>query len=455
MHRLPRYLLLATATLATSSQAFQTDLHYGLTYWLARSVGLSEYDSRHMAIGNERNDSGMLDAKHAVIWQLCVRGDTNASMLTRELHFRSQQPVPAPLADRTVDSAEPYASSDIDAIANEVGTGYHDRLFRFGMRLHGWQDTFSHQGQPSGVRICKDMWMWAHPRLRGGPLSSDADITHLHKKDCTDAAESSYKKLVTLLARIRTDLSPPAWDMLAAKATEFCVAATKTNKVRWFEANGVPQGPSIVKNTSLPDGELGFRRVPDLNIEPAPAPAPNVPVPASPNAQAQQAPTPDADLQARIESIVRRADAGSAPEDRAFFESLFQVWLTTPLPELGAAMAPFFGSGAPLSPDSSPMQAVLRVRVADRSLALQPSPLSLAQLSPPDMAVSASPQQWRDLLVPARGREQPMLVGVVPGSNDLLALAVPKHAPYEVVRVYASRHEKRLIIKDIDLVVFH
>lgn len=455
MSRLPKCLLLVVMTLVSPSYAFQTDLHYGLTYWLARSAGLSEHDSHHMAIGNERSDSGMLDAKHAIIWQLCVKGDTNASMLTRELHFRSQKSVPAPLGDRTVANAAPYASSDIDAVIAESGTDYRDQLYRFGKALHGWQDTFSHQGEPSGVQLCRDLWMWSHPRLRGGPLSSDADITHQHPKDCADAAQASYKKLVELLARIRKDLEPPAWGTLANKAGAFCVAATKTSKARWFEENGVPQGPSILKHTSIPDGERRFRRIPDLNLEPVPAPAPIAPASAPLYAQVQRASTPDADMQAQVADILRRLDVGAAPGDRAFFERLFQVWLTTPLPELGVALAPFFGSSAALSSEGASMQTVLRVRAADRGLAVQPAPLSLAQLSPPDMAVSLSPERWRELLVPVRAREQPFLVGVFPGSNDLLAIAVPRHAPYEVVRVYASRHEKQLIIKHIDVVMFH
>ena len=110
--------------------AYETDFHYGMTYWLSRMAGLDDAESRHVAIGNENRDQGMLDAKYAVIARLCLLRQENASNYTHEAHFRAQKAPPAPRPDRTVVHTASFAGQGVGNVlptrARRSGTSSTD-----------------------------------------------------------------------------------------------------------------------------------------------------------------------------------------------------------------------------------------------------------------------------------------------------------------------------------------
>ena len=73
------------------AHAYESDVHYGLTYWLASNAGYNAVQSNAIAQGDELTDTGLLDAKHSIIWELCIKGNVDASRWTRRLHFRAKQ----------------------------------------------------------------------------------------------------------------------------------------------------------------------------------------------------------------------------------------------------------------------------------------------------------------------------------------------------------------------------
>src|SRR5437868_4039182 len=101
------------------AHAYESDLHYGLTYWLATQAGYDPLQSQEIARQNELTDTGMLDAKHAIIWDLCILQDTKASLLTRALHFRAKREPPANPAERPVNSTAPYAMGQSNSMIVE------------------------------------------------------------------------------------------------------------------------------------------------------------------------------------------------------------------------------------------------------------------------------------------------------------------------------------------------
>jgi hypothetical protein len=251
-----------------AAPAYESDFHYGLTWWLAIQAGFDPQQSHDLARGDERTDTGMLDAKHAIVWQLCFparrdrrRADPRAPLSARRTGC------PRRPADRPVQSVAPFAAAALKAVLGEVGTDPRDRLIRFGRALHGWQDTFAHRGEPAGLPACPVDWSWAHPRDRNGPASHDADLTHFFIDDCLEAARSSYEHLRAYRKALKLPLaSARPWSALASRALAFCGAETKAAKADWFVAQKVPQAVAIAANTNLPDGARRFRNAPAIDL---------------------------------------------------------------------------------------------------------------------------------------------------------------------------------------------
>lgn len=452
-------LVLLAACWTPPCAAYETDLHYGMTHWLSRMAGLDDAESRNVAIGNENRDQGMLDAKYAVLARLCLLRQENASKYTHEAHFRSQKAPPAPRADRKVIHTESFAAQEVEDRLADKGTPFWDQLYRLGDALHGWQDTFSHQGEPSEVWPCPELYMWSHPTIPAIgslPSNSHADVTYLRPKLCERASETTYAYIGRFLADRRPELKPPSWDDLRVRAAEYCEARTKTEKVRWFAQNGVPDGRAIVKGTSIDNGPQVFRPLPDLDLEPRTEAAARLPVQAASVPLYARRPVirlPATPLQGQLDALLRGLDINAPDVAKRFAEQFFRTWFVTPVQELPLAMAPFFGQSS-LDPSGPLVQRLLRMRLEDRGAAQRTT--ALAPPLPATAVVTASPDQWRDVLVPARAGGQPPLVGLHPDSKvDAMALALFRHAPYEAVFVHIALQGNVARVKDFFTVVAH
>jgi len=441
------FLVLATAM---GAWAYESDFHYGMTYWLSAQAKFDVLQSHDLARGNERTDTGMLDAKHAIIYELCILRNENASELTRELHFRAQQRAPAPPSKRIVSDKPGFAAAAVKSVMNEKDVEERDQLIRFGRALHGWQDTFSHAGEPSEVPVCPADWTWAHPKTPDGKnnaLSHAPDQTSTKPEACLEAARTTYEFLLEYRRIHKLPLDgAPDWSRLAPRAQEFCKAATKTDKAQWLSKEGVPQPRAIAKNTTLPDGKYNLRRVGQMDLgETAPKDAGPV---MNYEVQARDA-RRDPEIDRRLEQVLGAMPAIAPNYATSWADEFVRTWLTTPVQQLGPAMAPF---GVP----GTGIELLARLRIADRGLSDSVGTLLIGVLTNPENVVTGTADNWRSLLVPVRGREQVALVAS-PGKDAsfIAVIAVLRNAPQDALLVTAARNGDSFRVKSIDAFVFH
>lgn len=433
---------------AGPAQGYQSDLHYGLTYWLAKEAGFSVRHSHDIARSNEMTDIGDLDAMHAMIARVCTSLDTavaeQSSRIARDHHFRSAGDVPGEPKDRPVDHRVPFASFEVEAAIASAAIPAAEKPLRLGRALHGWQDAFSHAGIPDTSKLCpRPQYFWSHPRERGGAYSTEADLTPVGAKSielCLAAAESSHGFVVRLRKALVPDAAPPAWAALRQRATGFCAARTKTEKARWFADQGVPQADAIVARTSLPDGTRPFIVNRSLNLLALPSDAPPEPTEVPYYASPQR----DSDPRVRDPRLAAVAEppAGAAAPDSAasrWLGAFLRGWLTaTPqtMPEVVRRFVdPAFAGGA------SKEEVLWRWRLLDRGMA-ETAP-TVAPPTARDQAFFASAgDNWPLLLVPVRGRpQQPWLVFEASDARGkgLAAHVILRHAPYHVMFMRAVR----------------
>lgn len=62
------------AVVSVFAGAYESDFHFGLTWWLASQAGFDARQSQEIAWQDELTAIGMLDAKHAMIWGHCFWG---------------------------------------------------------------------------------------------------------------------------------------------------------------------------------------------------------------------------------------------------------------------------------------------------------------------------------------------------------------------------------------------
>lgn len=441
-------LIIAPAlTLAFSAEAYETDVHYGLTYWLASKAGYSEQQSHEIARGNELTDTGMLDAKHAIIMRLCLKRDKGASLLTRELHFRSQQEPPAPPQVRPVNYTDSFSYARAQRLSKEGNHQLPESLKSFGEAIHGWQDSHSHQGVSNTFFLCPDEWIWSHPVEMGNEFSHAADQTFKNPKKCENAGESTYQ----LLRRYRSSMNlvsqPREWTTLSSQVRQFCEASTKEEKMAWLEENGVPQAYAIAKNTSL-RGFFKFLGGPrlDLRSDASTTSSSEIVVPE----YEVQVPgwLPDIEIEAGLKEFI--SGPPTAPlQDIERTRSFLKAWLTSPAEKLPATLAPYM-SQTPLDQNNENLIQLLRLRLKNRysddATINQPSrPIN------PDDYITYNPENWTTALVPVRGQKNEALVDAE-DANNIVMIAILRDAPNEVLIVTASAG---FLIKSVDSLIFH
>ena len=82
--------LLATCAIAAQdSTAFESDVRYGLTQWLAIQAGFTPQQAGIIATGNRRNDSLMMDTFEFTLQFACLGVDDAAARLVQDLHYPS------------------------------------------------------------------------------------------------------------------------------------------------------------------------------------------------------------------------------------------------------------------------------------------------------------------------------------------------------------------------------
>ena len=239
-------LAFVTVFFALRGSAWEKDLHYGLTKWLAFKAGFSLENAEVIALGTEAPDEGKLyPAVGAVIHAACTGRDKDLSKLVQQYHFPGYGPVPGQPSARKVDPGiHDNASTDMaqKEVQAQLPHQPPDRtLTNLGVALHPLEDSWSHQGQPDKSIFCSTELFWGHPADRHGWRSHDADLTYLHLRDTLQTSERTYEFLVAFLKnhpQFKRDprLVPPPFNTLEPELLKFAHAATKPDKLAWFKA---------------------------------------------------------------------------------------------------------------------------------------------------------------------------------------------------------------------------
>ncbi len=275
------YLLLISALLLIvpeGATAFEADVYYGLTYWLALQAGFEPLQAQIIATGDERVDSGDMPYIDVVAMYACLHRDEISARRAGEHHYPSAGKIPGPPETRSVAPNSSAARKGALA-AIEAGAGQAQfRLSQLGEGLHVLQDSWSNQGVPSVPQLgdapstCDSRLAWGHPETRGGPRSHRADLTMYWPEDTVAMARVTYDILKQYPSISGAQRKVRNWDEIRPELDDFIKAPTKTEKARWFAAHGM-NDVSFLEGISLPDGAEAFlqrwpgRKLPPLNSE--------------------------------------------------------------------------------------------------------------------------------------------------------------------------------------------
>ncbi|MBV4458438.1 hypothetical protein KVG96_10790 [Pseudomonas sp. COR58] len=438
---------LAAAVSSLCANAYESDLHYGLTYWLAAQAGFDPLQTQEIARQNELTDTGMLDAKHAIIWDLCIWRDTNASGQTRALHFRSQNAPPLPPAQRKVTEDSRYAQGQSDSIIHTKPHEDPELQGKFGQALHGRQDAYSHAGQSNTFSpLCPELWIWSHPIDKGGIFSHVADQTFRAKEKCFRAASSTYGLMLRFRDTMSLATPPKKLDELETSIKEFCAASTKAEKSKWFVDQHVPQADAIAKNTSLEDGGRSFYRAPRIDlrrgVQSLAAVKENIPE------YEQQEPgwLPAIEIDPKLRDLMMNGISAS-PKAREYARTLLRTWLTVPPEQLGGVVKV---REATDSPPKTPAAVALlqRLRLKDQGR-FAPKAFNLQSTKPEDY-ITLDGNDWASVLIPVRGQKAEALVGDL--QDGFLVIAILRHAPNEVLLIKVTKDYE---LDEVTSLIFH
>lgn len=238
--------------------AYEADVHFGLTRWLALMTGFSTADAGVLADANNGLDGIVLSAVPIVAMSACVTGNAAGANSVRENHFATHVAVPNSPAARAVTPGNHYAMT---RAMDRIRTPLEDRranLLEFGARLHAVQDTWSHKSIPDVPRIwpvsCRADYAWSHSKDWGGWRRHDADLTWMRIPDADAMAMATYNLMCKYRAEIDKVPCAKSWGALAKDVRFFNGLKTKGAKRDWFMARGFKEA-QFIQDTSLPESD--------------------------------------------------------------------------------------------------------------------------------------------------------------------------------------------------------
>ena len=263
MNRFRLLLLASVLAVSARSEAFESDVHYGLTQWLALKAGFDPQAAKTIAIGDNRVDSGDMQFVDLVFIYACAGKDDVGSGRAGEHHYPSAGPAPAAPEVRVVSpGSAPARKATLDAIKVAPNQAAY-RLFALGEALHILQDSWSHQGTPDipqpvdRLFSCDATRAWGHPKARGGWNSHKADLTMNWPADTVAMAKATYEVLTQFPTISGVKRTPRSWDEIRPALDRFVAASTKTEKRRWFASQGIDDA-AFLEGISLKDGAQHF-----------------------------------------------------------------------------------------------------------------------------------------------------------------------------------------------------
>jgi hypothetical protein len=243
--------------------AAESDVHYGLTMWLALKAGFNEREAATIATGSQRVDSGDMQYIDVGLLYACLGKDDEGAQRAGAHHYPSAGAVPGAPQTRLVTPGSEVAMKPAAAMLKVEPDKSGFMLLKLGEALHILQDSWAHQGIPevpfggkSGID-CDPTRAWGHPKARGGADSHKADLTRYWPADTLAAAKATYDVLLGFAPVDGVKRKPQAWDAIRPRLDRFIKAATKSEKRDWFIAEGIAD-VSFLEGISLPDGARPF-----------------------------------------------------------------------------------------------------------------------------------------------------------------------------------------------------
>src|ERR1044071_2168357 len=187
---------------ATSCWAFEGDVHFGMTLWLALKAGFSEREAATIATGNQRVDSGDMQYLDVGLMYACLGKDDVGAKRARSHNYPTAGAVPGDPEARAVVAGSAVATQAATAMTklSPDRTGF--MLLKLGEALHTLQESWAHQGVPeipfggkSGI-ACDANRAWGHSKARGGAGSHRADLTRFWPAETAAAARATYDVLL-------------------------------------------------------------------------------------------------------------------------------------------------------------------------------------------------------------------------------------------------------------------
>jgi hypothetical protein len=449
-------LFAALVLVPGSSDAFERDVHFGLTRWLALKAGFTAQQADALAIGDQRVDSGDMQFIELASAYACFAKNPESAALVRQHHYPSSNRTPSPPDQRAVASGSDAARRSALDAANVSPQQAGFLLFKFAEALHAVQDSWSHQGIPDVPRplqdalACDPNLAWAHPRARGGWNSHNADHTHRWPADTIAMARATYELLLHYPAIGGVQRSAKGWAEIQPALDAFVRASTKSEKKKWFVGQGFSD-VSFLEGISLADGAEAFTLRWDAHKLPS--------LPA-------------------LQSTQHHIDAGLLD----FYNRFFAQWASTD--DFDALAAAFGVPGSPARGNANGTRAAMdkgelsarllawrmrdHGRVADVAHASKPltakersTLLSMAK----DRTALARYALPTEAFLPLEVKgpaASPLLgfvvamIGASPAANErAIATARFRHAPYDTILVLAERLAGSWRVIAVDAIVDH
>ncbi|NHV27603.1 hypothetical protein HAV18_15280 [Burkholderia sp. D-99] len=274
---------MAALAMPLTCAGFESDVHFGLTFWLAQQAGFAPGDAEAIALADQRIDAGSIEYMTSPLQFACLSRYTPDALDAQAAHYPGATKVPAGVQARTVVPDAPASLSPVDAALRRAdGNNAAFMLGEFGRALHTLQDAWAHRGVPSvpdwshdGV-ACDAGLAMAAPADPGDPASHAADMTWRRPDDAQAMAKSTYLQMLRYPKINGAARRARPWEQVRSMLAGFADARTKRAKSDWFVAHGVAD-TSFLDGTSLTDG-AGWTAVRWRGRR-------DIPTPASPTAQ--------------------------------------------------------------------------------------------------------------------------------------------------------------------------
>lgn len=251
-------VLLTALLFPCIGHAYEADVHFGLTKWLAIKAGFDDGEAEAIALGDQRVDGGLIENTKSQLQYACLAPYSEDAMEVQALHYPSMVKVPAPAAQRVVKAGGEASIALAKTLVSSAEGKAGFMLQLFGRSLHPLQDSFAHQGTPAtlpsdAVVVCDEKLSMNAVGDRRNAGSHPAELTMYAPETASTMAQVTYEYLIKYPRVEGHRRSPETWDAIAPELAQFTSGSTKSQKAVWFKSHGIGD-TSFLDGTSLPDG---------------------------------------------------------------------------------------------------------------------------------------------------------------------------------------------------------